>query len=129
MQHEGADGRRGCLGGGARSGGGYTPNYDEPHIHQKCQMVWSRRPDQTYTRIMSLTVNVQEAKTRLSELLRRAQSGEEILIARAGLPIAKLLSMEERRRDFSRPLIEGFAEFNDAALFEPMDEEELRVWD
>ncbi|WP_366516494.1 type II toxin-antitoxin system prevent-host-death family antitoxin, partial [uncultured Agrococcus sp.] len=30
---------------------------------------------------MSLTVNVQEAKTRLSELLRRVESGEQITIA------------------------------------------------
>lgn len=36
------------------------------------------------------TVNVQEAKTHLSRLLERVQSGERIVIARAGRPIAVL---------------------------------------
>ena len=43
---------------------------------------------------MAKTVNVHEAKTHLSKLLRRAQSGEEIVIARGGKPIARLLPME-----------------------------------
>jgi antitoxin (DNA-binding transcriptional repressor) of toxin-antitoxin stability system len=34
--------------------------------------------------------NVQEAKTALSELLERAERGEEIVIARAGVPIVRL---------------------------------------
>ena len=36
------------------------------------------------------TVNVHEAKTHLSKLLQRAECGEEIIIARAGKPIALL---------------------------------------
>lgn len=36
-------------------------------------------------------VNVHEAKTRLSELLRRVERGEEIVIARAGHPVARLV--------------------------------------
>jgi prevent-host-death family protein len=35
-------------------------------------------------------VNIYEAKARLSALLERAQAGEEIVIARAGEPIARL---------------------------------------
>ncbi|MGH8622276.1 MAG: type II toxin-antitoxin system Phd/YefM family antitoxin [Burkholderiales bacterium] len=37
------------------------------------------------------TVNIHEAKTHLSRLLRRVAAGEEITIARAGTPIARLL--------------------------------------
>ena len=37
------------------------------------------------------TVNVYEAKTRLSQLLELAASGEEVVIARAGRPMAKLI--------------------------------------
>jgi prevent-host-death family protein len=37
------------------------------------------------------TVNVYEAKTRLSQLLDLAASGEEVIIARAGRPMAKLI--------------------------------------
>jgi prevent-host-death family protein len=36
------------------------------------------------------TVNVQDAKTRLSELLKRVEAGESVVIARAGRPIAEL---------------------------------------
>ncbi|HEX6062905.1 MAG TPA: type II toxin-antitoxin system Phd/YefM family antitoxin [Longimicrobiales bacterium] len=36
-------------------------------------------------------VNVHEAKTHLSRLLARVETGEEIVIARGGKPIAKLV--------------------------------------
>jgi prevent-host-death family protein len=36
-------------------------------------------------------VNVHEAKTHLSKLLRRVTAGEEIVIARAGKPVARLV--------------------------------------
>jgi prevent-host-death family protein len=39
-------------------------------------------------------VNIHEAKTRLSELLERVQRGEEVIIAKAGKPIAKLSTLE-----------------------------------
>jgi prevent-host-death family protein len=37
------------------------------------------------------TVNIHEAKTHLSRLLQRAAGGEEIIIAKAGAPLAKLV--------------------------------------
>lgn len=37
------------------------------------------------------TVNIHEAKTHFSKLLRRVAAGEEIVIARAGTPIARLV--------------------------------------
>jgi prevent-host-death family protein len=43
---------------------------------------------------MQLT-NVHEAKTHLSRLLQRAASGEEIVIAKAGKPVAKLVPYRE----------------------------------
>lgn len=39
------------------------------------------------------TVNVHEAKTHLSRLLDAAASGEEIVIAKAGKPVAKLVAI------------------------------------
>lgn len=38
-------------------------------------------------------VNVQHAKTQLSRLLARVEAGEEIIIARAGRPVARLLPL------------------------------------
>lgn len=39
---------------------------------------------------MSTLVNIHQAKTQLSKLLRRVEAGEEIIIGRAGQPIARL---------------------------------------
>jgi prevent-host-death family protein len=41
-------------------------------------------------------VNVHEAKTHLSRLLLRVAGGEEIVIARAGKPVAKLVPIEPK---------------------------------
>ena len=40
-----------------------------------------------------MEVNIHEAKTQLSRLLRRVAEGEEITIARAGVPVAKLVAV------------------------------------
>jgi prevent-host-death family protein len=39
------------------------------------------------------SVNVYEAKTQLSRLLRRVRAGEEIIIADAGRPVARLVPL------------------------------------
>jgi prevent-host-death family protein len=44
---------------------------------------------------MEKTVNIHEAKTHLSELLQRVLSGERIIIAKAGKPVAVLVPVEE----------------------------------
>jgi prevent-host-death family protein len=43
------------------------------------------------------TVNIQEAKRQFSQLLNRVELGEEIVIAKAGRPIAKLIPYQEKR--------------------------------
>ena len=40
-----------------------------------------------------LTVNVHEAKTQLSRLLLAVEAGEEVVIARAGRPVARLVGL------------------------------------
>ena len=45
------------------------------------------------------TVNVHEAKTHLSRLLERVERGEEVTIARAGTPVARLVPIEPRQED------------------------------
>jgi prevent-host-death family protein len=39
-----------------------------------------------------MEVNVHEAKTHLSNLLKRVEAGEEITISRAGVPVARLIA-------------------------------------
>jgi len=41
-----------------------------------------------------LIVNIHEAKTQLSKILQRVMNGEEIIIAKAGKPVARLLPIE-----------------------------------
>jgi len=44
---------------------------------------------------MSLKVNIHEAKTQFSKLLKRVGNGEEIIICKAGKPIARLTPMND----------------------------------
>jgi prevent-host-death family protein len=44
---------------------------------------------------MAITFNIHYAKTHLSKLLEQVQSGEQIIIAKAGKPVAKLSPVKE----------------------------------
>ena len=52
-------------------------------------------------------VNMHEAKTHLSRLVERAAAGEEIVIAKAGTPRAKLVPYVERRERRIPGLLRG----------------------
>ena len=70
-------------------------------------------------------VNVQEAKTRLSDLLVRSERGEEIVIARAGRPVAKLVPVEPTPpRQFGVLHLDIPDDFD-----EPLSEDELAAWE
>lgn len=43
------------------------------------------------------TVSVHEAKTHLSRLLRRVAAGEEVVIAKSGRPVARLVALTQTR--------------------------------
>lgn len=45
---------------------------------------------------MAALVNIHEAKTHLSKLLLRVMAGEEILIGKAGKPVAKLVPIAQK---------------------------------
>ena len=78
---------------------------------------------------MSTTVNVQDAKTRLSELLRQVEAGEEVIIARAGTPIARIHAAAPPRRDLSTALLPEIPPIPVDALFDDLDEGELVEWE
>lgn len=44
------------------------------------------------------TVNIHEAKTHLSRLVEQVEAGDEVVIARAGRPVARLVGLEVRTR-------------------------------
>lgn len=74
-----------------------------------------------------VTVNVHEAKTHLSRLLAQVEAGEEVIIARNGNPVARLVSSKKPgKRQFGS--MKGLIKIDDR-FFEPLSEEELAAWE
>jgi prevent-host-death family protein len=62
-----------------------------------------------------MKVNVLEAKNRLSQLIKAAQAGEEVIIANRGEPVARLIPMhkgegEELPRGHPKRILKWFEE-------------------
>lgn len=75
---------------------------------------------------MATVINVHTAKTTLSKLLDRVRKGEEIVLAKAGKPCAKLVPLDEARE--RKPgVLEGWRV--PESFFEPLPREELDAWD
>lgn len=55
---------------------------------------------------MARQVNMHEAKTHFSKLAEAVEAGEEIVIARAGKPVMRLVKIE----DVQQQIVPGFAE-------------------
>lgn len=60
-------------------------------------------PSPSAPRPVPLQVNVHEAKTRLSRLLVQVEAGQEVVIARAGVPIARLVPCHGRSGGLAPP--------------------------
>ena len=72
-------------------------------------------------------VNVHEAKTQLSRLLAQVEAGEEVVIARRGRPVARLVRCQPTgKRQFGA--MKGQIRITDA-FFEPLPEDELKRWE
>lgn len=70
-----------------------------------------------------LTISIHEAKTHLPRLIKKAAAGEEIIIAKAGKPIAKLVPLHSLPSARSLGIFNGelnVPEDFDAALPEEM---------
>jgi len=50
-----------------------------------------------------MEVNIHQAKTHLSRLLQRVAAGEDVTIARAGVPVARVVAIEPKKKK-TRPL-------------------------
>lgn len=70
-------------------------------------------------------VNVHDAKTHLSALMSRAEAGEDIVIARAGKPVLRLVPVEKTpRRVFGGLRLDVPDDFD-----APLSEDELAAWE
>ncbi len=74
-----------------------------------------------------VTVTTHEAKTHLSKLIARALDGEEVVISRGSEPKVKLVPVEVKARRRAG-ILAGKISLPDS-FFDPMTEEELRLWE
>lgn len=73
------------------------------------------------------TVNVHQAKTQLSRLLAQVEAGEEVVIARRGEPVARLVRCKPRgKRRFGS--MKGKI-FVDDSILDPLPDDELAAWE
>lgn len=75
---------------------------------------------------MATIVNVHEAKTHFSRLLEQAHQGQEIIVAKAGTPYARLVPLAEPVAERRPGRLAGSV---GDAFFEPLPEDELRAWE
>ena len=73
-----------------------------------------------------MIVNVHQAKAQLSQLLVRVESGEDVIIARRGQPVAKLVACKPVRKRQS-DAIKGQVTIPDN-FFDSLPESELAAW-
>ena len=78
-------------------------------------------------------VTIHEAKTNLSKLIKLVEAGEEVVIARGKVQVARLSPVEADKKK-SRNL--GYGSFADLqgkipnnAFFDPLPEAELKLWE
>jgi len=78
------------------------------------------------------TFNVHDAKTHLSKLIDRAHAGEEIILAKAGQPWAKIVPyqpsvpLEPRKPGRFKGLL---SDIPDSVWFDPLPDDELDLWE
>ncbi len=72
------------------------------------------------------TVGAFEAKTKLSDLLRRAERGEEITITRRGKPVARLVKIDRPAHDDGEQVLARFKAARKNATLGGLSWKELR---
>ncbi|NOS88015.1 MAG: type II toxin-antitoxin system Phd/YefM family antitoxin [Methylococcaceae bacterium] len=73
-------------------------------------------------------INIHQAKTQLSKLVEEAANGEEIIIAKAGKPMAKLIPFEKTEHKPRTPGGMKGQIWMAHDFDEPMSPEELALW-
>ncbi len=72
-------------------------------------------------------VNVRQAKTEFSRLLARVEAGEDVVIARRGEPVARLIAYKARVQRHP-DILKGKIQVSDS-FFDPLPDEELVDWE
>jgi len=74
--------------------------------------------------------SIQQAKANLSKLITRAAAGEEVVIMRGSIAVARLTPIEPKPPKRCFGMRKGkIPNLPDAFFFDPLPEEELRSWE
>ncbi len=74
------------------------------------------------------TFNISYAKAHFVELLDRAGRGEDVVITRRSVPIARLVGIQPKQKQRARAgALRGRIKF-DERFFEPLPDDELALW-
>lgn len=75
----------------------------------------------------TITVNVHEAKTHLSRLLEQAHAGQEIILAKAGRPYARLVPLADATPTRTPGRLKGLIDTRH--FFDDLPADELDAWE
>jgi prevent-host-death family protein len=70
---------------------------------------------------------VHQAKTNLSKLIREAENGQSVIIARGKEPVVKIVALEKPRKRRVPGRLKGKIRIH-PSFFDPMTKEELAEW-
>ncbi len=73
-----------------------------------------------------MPINVHDAKTHFSKLLEQAHAGQEIILAKAGKPYARMMPLAPAAHKRQRGRMK---DINDDAFFDAPPEAELKAWE
>ncbi len=75
-------------------------------------------------------VTVHYAKTNLSKLIAKVEAGEEVVIMRGKTAVARLAPIEAKKAKPQFGMLKGkIPDLPDEFFFDPLPEEELRLWE
>jgi prevent-host-death family protein len=75
---------------------------------------------------MPATVKIAELKAHLSEMVAKAEAGEEVVITRGNRPVARLAPLDETER--ARAALEEMLALRDSGRIKPVSQAEIRAW-
>jgi len=73
-----------------------------------------------------MLINVHDAKTNFSKLLEQAHAGQEIILAKAGKPYARMMPLAPAPPKRQRGRLKGII---DDAFFDPLPDAESNAWE
>lgn len=75
-----------------------------------------------------MQMNIAEAKAKLSELIAAAERGEEVILARGGHPVVRIVAAFPTKPKFRFGVAAGEVD-SVPDFIEPMAEDELALWE